>query len=239
VALVFIGGVCGPRSTLAEPPAGSAEGLPDSTRASETGLAWSAAYASRYCFQGLDYSAGRPVVQPQLAASFRRLTFTIWGNGDPARGQLDELDLSLQGEWALDRLSGALGYTHLRYPHRDWQPTHEIFADLGVDAPLQPSLSIHWDVAAGGGRYWTLGLDHETPHGRAALALGARVFLHEHYYGMTGVPSLETHVGITVPWVGLSLQPSLSRFWTWENGDFRGDQAVGDGWVASLTCTSP
>lgn len=239
ILAALIGTAWGPRSTLAEPSAAPSAGPADSSQAPETPLAWSVTYASRYCFQGLDYSDGRPVLQPQMSARFRRITIGIWGNLDPARGELDELDLSCQAELALDRFSGALGYVHLRYPHRDWEPTQELFADLALEAPLQPSLGVHSDVVAGRGRYWTLGLNHEVPWRGAGLALGAKLYVHEHYYGMTGIPALEISAGITVARARLSLQPLLSRYWTWPNGHFRGDQAVNAGWVFGLTASSP
>ena len=46
---------------------------------------WSTLYASRYAFQGLDYSEGRPVFQPSASASMQGFTLGLWGNADQAR----------------------------------------------------------------------------------------------------------------------------------------------------------
>ncbi len=205
----------------------------------EAPIVWSATYASRYCFQGLDYSDGRPVLQPQVSGRIHGTTLAVWGNLDQTRREPNEIDVSLQRDWTLGRSSGLLGYTHLRYPNRDWEPTHEAFVELALVAALEPSLSIHWDVAAGTGRYWAFGVSHEVPWRGGALGLASKLYVHDHYYGLTGIPAVETGVSVTGPWAGISIQPTLARLWTWSNGDFREDQAIRGGWVVSLVCSSP
>lgn len=204
----------------------------------ESPIVFSATYASKYSFQGLDYSEGRPVLQPQVAGSLRGVTLTAWGNLDQTRRELNEIDLSVQRDWTLARLSGAVGYVHLRYPHRGWDPTHEVFADLAVAAALEPSLSVHWDVAAGSGRYWSLGVNHTIPWRGHSAAFATRLFIHDHYYDVSGIPALETTLSATTDWGRISVQPMLTRLWTWANGDFRADQAVRGGWVVGLQCSS-
>ena len=232
VSLLFCGVGAGSGSPSAAEDASS-----DSL--AETPITWSATLASRYSFQGLDYSEGRPVLQPQVSGSLRGLTLTAWGNLDQTRRELNEIDLSLQRDWSLKQLSVTLGYAHFRYPrHRDWDPTHEVLAELTVEAPLEPSLSVHWDVAAGLGRYWALGVNHVIPWQHGSMALATRLYIHDHYYELTGIPALETSLSANATWAGISVQPTLSRLWTWPNGDFRGDQAVRGGWVVSLLCSS-
>jgi hypothetical protein len=159
-----------------------------------------------------------------------------WGNLDQVRRELNELDISLQGDWAAGVLSGDLGYTHLRYPHRvDWEPTHEVFADLALDRVLQPSMSVHWDVDKGRGRYWTLGLSHDVSALTTSVGLSAKLYGHEHYYRMTGISALETGVSVTEALGRLSFHSGLARLWTWQNGDFHDDSSVSPGWLLSLT----
>ena len=233
--LLFCGAPAGPGSPFVTSVAAG-----DAPRDSvaEAPLAWSAIYASRYSFQGLDYSEGRPVLQPQVSGSRQGITLTAWGNVDQTRHQLNEIDLGLQGEWSLKRLSAGLGYARLWYPHRDWEATHEVFSELTLKAPLEPSLSVHWDVAAGLGRYWALGVNRTIPWRGGSVGLASRLYIHYHYYGLTGIPALETGLSATTSWGSISFQPTLSRLWTWGNGDFRGDQAVRGGWVAGLLCSS-
>jgi hypothetical protein len=117
----------------------------------------------------------------------------------------------------------------------DWAPTHEAFLDVALDAPLTPSLSMHWDVAAGSGRYWTLGLSRDVKFRDTTLGLSTKLYAHEHYYDMSGIPALETSASLARSFGGLMLQPAISRLWCWQNGDFRDPLEVPPGWVVSLT----
>jgi hypothetical protein len=205
----------------------------------EKRVSWSATYASHYSYQGLDYSSSRPVLQPQVSARVLGSTLALWGNMDQATHELNEIDLSVQRDWSLHALSGDLGYTHLRYPNRDWDPTHELFVDLNLAAPLDPSVSMHWDVAAGAGRTWALGVEHEFPVKPVALDLATKLYVHGHYYAMSGIPALETSLKGSVGGGGLSIQPTVSRLWTWPNGDYRGIAAVRRSWVIGIIVASP
>jgi hypothetical protein len=202
-------------------------------------LEWNATYASWYSFQGLDYSQGLPVLQPQVSASLHGASLTLWGNLDQSRRELNEVDATIQAEREAGPVTYALGYGYLHYPHRDWEATHELVADLGFAGPVQASLNVHWDVAAGLGRYWTLAMSRDATLHKVTGSLGAKLYMQEHYYDLSGFPALETSLGVSAPWAGLVLQPSLSRIWTWENGDFRGDQAIASRWIVSLSFSSP
>jgi hypothetical protein len=233
---IFVALVTG--SLCAASAAAIAEEVAATDSLAEPPIAWSATYASRYSFQGLDYSAGRPVLQPQVSGTLRGFTLTAWGNMDQTRREIDEIDLSLEREWTLPRTTVSLGYEHLRYPHRDWTPTNELIADLAVEAPLEPSLSVHWDFAAGTGRYWGLGVNRPIPWSRGMVTLATELYYQDHYYGMSGIPALETTLSAATHWGNLSVQPTLSRQWTWPNGDFRDDLAVHGGWVVGLQFAS-
>jgi hypothetical protein len=205
----------------------------------ESQLEWSVTYASRYSFQGLDYSEGRPVLQPEVVYRLGGFGIAVWWNLDQARRELNEVDVSLQREWTSKVFSAAGGYVNLHYPHRaDWEPSHELFADIALEVPLRPSASVHWDVDAGNGRYWTIGLGKELARSIGSIDLSADLYVHDHYYGMTGFSALETSVSVTREWGGLCLAPSLGFLWTWANGDFRGELAVPAGWLAGLTLSS-
>lgn len=198
-------------------------------------FSWSAVYASRYSFQGIDYSDGRPVLQPSASVALRGLTAGFWGNVDQTRREFNEVDLTLQQEVGRGPVSAVLGYAYLHYPNRtDWAPTHEAYLDLGLEAPLAPTLSLHWDVDAGAGRYWTVGLVREFGLPAVTVALSTKLFAQEHYYGMSGIPALETGIALTGNWGPFEFQPAVGRQWTWENGDFRDDLALEPGWLVSL-----
>jgi len=220
------------------PAAVHAEGAPaDSGVVAEaSALSWGVTCASKYSFQGIDYSAGRTVAQPQLGYARHAWSIALWGNLDQARSVLNELDTSVSREWKLGRCSGGAGYQNLQYFHRpDWQPTHELFGSLAVDGALQPSFAVHWDVAAGGGAYWTAGLERDLTWGATTLGLTSRLYAQEHYYGLTGIPSAEGGFTLSRALARQPAQLSVTHHWTWANGDFRGANATRDDWVVALT----
>src|SRR5262249_29959667 len=114
---------------------------------------------------------------------------------------------------------------------QDWVPSAEVFVDLGLEAPFSPTLSVHYDFDAGTGTYTTLGLSHEV---RAPLTLAVNLFHQSHYYGASGIPALEVKASASFPLGVASISPSLSRFVTWDNGDFAGSAAVPSNWLFAI-----
>jgi hypothetical protein len=120
----------------------------------------------------------------------------------------------------------------LRYPNREgWAPSQELFADMSLEAPLSPTLSIHGDIDAGDGIYATLGLTQPIA---GVLSAATNVFYQNHYYGMTGVPSVELKMSGAFNYAGMTLTPSLSRFATTDNGDFAEEARIPSGWLFSV-----
>lgn len=196
---------------------------------------WSLTYASRYAFQGIDYSEGRAVLQPWAALHAGPLTGTVWANANQARHRFDEVDLGVQTPWATGPVSGTAGWLYLRYPNRDWAATHELVVECAANAALSPTLSLHWDVAEGDGLWWTAGASREFASPVGEWQLAAKLHGQEHYYAMTGLPAAETTLGLTIESGGLSFAPSVTRVWSWDNGDWRGDVRPQPAWQAGLT----
>lgn len=216
--------------------------VPDATPeagASDLTASWSFTFASSYLFQGIDYSDGLPVLQPQLSIETRGLSALLWVNYDVETEVPNEYDLYLQRAWSVGRLSFSPGYAYLRYPHRaGWDPTHEALVDLSYDVPFEPSLSFHYDVAAGDGSYTTLGISHGLPGSLDILSLGSKLFYQSHYYATSGFPSWEVNTAATFEFPVVGIQLSTSYFMTWENGDFQGDAAVPSTWLVSMNFVS-
>src|ERR1044071_7620807 len=55
-----------------------------------------ATLASRYLFQGIDYSDGRSVVQPNLVVTQGTFSAVVWANYQPNLGDVNEVDISLK-----------------------------------------------------------------------------------------------------------------------------------------------
>jgi hypothetical protein len=212
----------------------------DSLAKSANSIEWGMTYASKYLFNGgFDYSAGKPVLQPQATAVWNGLSLQIWSNWDQAGREVNEWDTTIQYDWERGRASGAVGIAHLQYPHRDWTPTQELIGTLALKAFLEPTLDLHWDVGEGHGGYWAAGLSRGWATSRASFSLTSKLYGVEHYYGLSGMTALETGMTVTSEWAGLSFESSLQRQWTWENRDLLGDSRISPGWLLTLTVASP
>jgi len=227
--------IAAPATATTVPPA-----TPEETSAPAEHKSWySASYtvmvASRYLFQGLDYSGGKAVLEPELDLSAGPLTAKAWANHDLDRGVSDEFDFSLEHGWTAGKVSGSAGYTHLHYPHRDgWVPSQEFYASVTRESALKATLSVHYDFDAGTGTYSTLGLSRSVERPFGTVSIGANFFHQARYYDLTGIPAVELNMNLSRSIGKLSLTPSVSRFVTWENGDFRGANSVAGAWVFSL-----
>ncbi len=203
--------------------------------ANPTPWAFGTTVASRYLFQGIDYSGGRPVVQPQVALAWRGSSLQFWGNMGTDDWEMNEIDLSVQHEVEIRRLSVTAGIVDLRYPHRDgWGPTREMFVDVALDTPLAPSVSTHYDFEAATGAYVTFSLSQALGKASTVPTISTRLFWQRGYYGMSGVPAVELNCGTEISAGGVKLAPSVSRFLNWKNGTFRGDDTVRGTWTFAL-----
>jgi hypothetical protein len=206
---------------------------PTESVSSKVALSADMTAASRYLFQGFDYSEGRPVIQPNVALQIGSVTANVWGNYHVDRRELDEIDLSIRADHSLGKLSIATGYVSLQYPNRmDWEPSQEIFLDLGLEAALSPTLSVHHDFDAGNGTYSVLGLTHSIG---SSLSLATNAFYLARYYGQTGFSALEVKSSWERSVGAYTFTPSISHFVTWTNGDFKDDEAVPSNWVFALS----
>jgi hypothetical protein len=196
---------------------------------------WDASLASKYLFQGIDYSDGKPVLQPEVTVSVRSFSAILWVNHDLHTQQPNEVDLFLQYNVGIPRLDLTTGYARNHYPHREgWDPSQEVYLDLSCDAPLSPSLSVHYDFDAGKGSYSTLSLDREVPNPLRTMSAGLKLYYQNNYYEATGFPSLELHIGTEQAIGPFKITPSMSRFITWPNGGFRDENAVSATWYLAV-----
>ena len=228
---------CALAADLSDPPEPSSIPSPPPAEppASPISVSGSMSFASRYLFQGIDYSAGKPVLNPEADLSAGPLGAKLWVNHDLDLRVSNEFDFSLLHEWKAKKFSFATGYTYLWYPHREgWIPSQELYVEMSRDGVLNPSLSVHYDFDAGMGTYSTFGLSHGFERKMGTITLGTNLFYQDHYYGLSGIPSSEWNVHFEKTLHGTTLTPSVSRFVTWANGDFRDANAVTGAWLFSF-----
>lgn len=196
----------------------------------------SMSFATRYLFQGIDYSNGKPVLNPEADLSAGPISAKLWVNHDLDLGVSNEFDFSVLHEWKARKFSFTTGYTYLWYPHRDgWDPSQEFYLEASRDGVLNPSLSVHYDFDAGMGTYSTFGLSHGFERHFGTISLGANLFYQDHYYELSGFPASEWNAHLEKTFHHTTVTPSLSRFVTWRNGDFRDANAVKSAWLFSFS----
>jgi len=188
--------------------------------------------ASRYLFQGFDYSDGQGVVQPNASLAFQHLTANVWGNWQMNLQEFNEFDFSLKVDHAFGKLSAAAGYVNLQYPNRPtWEPSQELCLDLAVEGALAPTFSVHYDFDKGKGTYSTLGLSHSVG---SSFSLATNVFYQGRYYGATGFPAAELKASWGHEVGSYTFAPAVSYFATWSNGDFKDAAAIPANWLFAL-----
>ncbi len=234
-------------SSQSQPGSKEPEGLEPEPPANFS-IGWDITLASKYIFQGIDYSEGnKHVVQPEVTLTVKDFSAILWFNYDLHAKKFNEIDLYLQYSREIENLILTAGYGHFNYDRVEWdqeqevfiewEPSQEVFIDLSYNTLLNPYLSIHYDFDAGEGSYSTLGISHgmETPLG--ALSLGTNIFYQANYYGFTGFPSMELNGAMEYSIGPFTITPSISYFLTWENGDFTEDGPEGpvpDTWLFSI-----
>lgn len=197
---------------------------------------WDVTLASKYIWQGFDYSNGGSVLQPEAHLSANNFSATLWFNHDVDTNKTDEFDLYLQYDRTISNYALSAGYAYYEYPqnepHRDsWESSQELYLDISHSNAFNPSLSIHYDFDVGEGAYYALGVSHDYEAGAGSFALAANLFYHDGYYDVSGIPSFELNASTGFDVGSLTISPSISYFHTWENGDFRGVNAVPDTWL--------
>src|SRR3972149_3171537 len=198
-------------------------------------IGWDMTLASKYLFQGRDYSNDKAVIQPEVTLTFKEFSAILWSNYALDTKEFNEFDLYLQYSREVQALSLTTGYAHYNYPHREgWDPSQEVFIEASGKTMLNPSLGVHYDFDAGNGAYFNLGINHETGPSLGAVSLGINLFYMDNYYENSGFPSTEFNVNKEFSFGSLTITPSVSYFLSWDNGDFRDDNAVSDTWLFSI-----
>ncbi|NNC37302.1 MAG: hypothetical protein EX271_03450 [Acidimicrobiales bacterium] len=122
--------------------------------ADDVSLSVSADYVSEYVFRGVSYARG--AIQPGLEVSTQGFTAGVWASlstGDLADAAGDEVDVYAGYSWDVsDTVSADVGATVYHFPGSDGglfdfggASTFEVYAGLGFDAALSPSLYGYYD----------------------------------------------------------------------------------------------
>ncbi|MCA9755303.1 MAG: hypothetical protein KDA27_05830 [Candidatus Eisenbacteria bacterium] len=224
-------------TAVADQQAGTAEQVGISeTPGSPVAVDWGLTFASRYLFQGQDLSNGKPVAQPELALSYGAISGSLWMNRDFAESHFNEIDGFVSVGRDFSKLWASIGYGYYEYPNRDdWDPSQEIIFDFALAAPVSPTLTVNYDFDAGDGYYATLGGSQALPGQLSTLSAYSNLFYQGSYYDVSGIPAWELGLATERELGGFLFAGAVSRFTTWDNGDFANEGAVPANWYFSLS----
>lgn len=117
--------------------------------------------SSAYVWRGLTIG-NRPVVQPGVSISAGGLSIASWGNVWHAAGMrtFSEHDLTVEYGRSIGPLAVSAGWTN--YYFRDLAAdshSNELYARVGVERFLNPSVAVYHDFQIGSGTYVALGVE--------------------------------------------------------------------------------
>lgn len=161
---------------------------------------------TNYIFRGVTV-VDDPVFQPDASVSFKYLTLGMWQNvllseavGEGGVGTApacNEIDYYVDFTYQYNIFSGSVGWIYYDFPHTPLSDTQEVYFGFGASIPLNPSVTMYWDVADNAGGLYTLfSISHDlnvasltfTP----SLGLGISNARHSAYYA--GVDMGSPHI---------------------------------------------
>ena len=162
VGLALLG--VGARPAAADEAADVQSAVADAQAASDWSFSIDAAYNSKYVWRGINTVNGS-VFQPSVTVGYKGLSLNVWGNMDLSdvnghSGRFTELDYTLGYGWDCGDLAFGVGAIYYRFPHTGFPDTTELYASVGVNTLLSPTLTVYQDIDEADGTYISLGVSH-------------------------------------------------------------------------------
>jgi uncharacterized protein (TIGR02001 family) len=181
---------------------------------------------SRYIWRGFDlFAPNNAAFQPSLTYTFGESGFSanVWTSfalGDRAVYRADdEIDLTVTYAFKTpESLALAVGFTHYGWystPRFSFKrdTTQEFFASAGLPSlPLEPSLTVYYDVNLGSGLYALLKIGRAVPLGGATeLRLSAGLGYNAgQFIAGSGLSDLSLGASLPFKWGRLTFAPSIN-----------------------------
>ncbi|MBN1817078.1 MAG: hypothetical protein JW828_06930 [Sedimentisphaerales bacterium] len=196
-------------------------------------------YFSKYIWRGQNLQDDG-AIQPALSFTYGSLTGSIWGSldltnyadvdGDGSRdnsGEITEVDYSLDYTDSIPGLEGlsySIGVINYTFPNTPFDDTTEVYAGLGFDLPLSPTVTLYRDVDNIDGTYINFGVSHsydkiaelasDMPVGMeisASLGWGSNAY-NKGYWGISDDSAQDLTISLAFPFElsGWSVTPSIS-----------------------------
>ena len=125
---------------------------------------------SQYIWRGLEQSHNSVVIQPSVTLGYEGFGFNVWGNMDTDRhirgsdestSKYTETDMTLSYAKTLGMFKLSGGYIY--YALDGLQDSQEVFASVGLDTILNPTLSVYREIAHYPAWYFNFGISHSQP----------------------------------------------------------------------------
>ena len=119
------------------------------------------ALLSQYVWRGYALSDSSLVIQPSISVGYKGFGLNLWGNLDTdyydTGKDFNEIDLTLSYDKSFGMMGLGLGYIYYGLEGEDSQ---ELYASLGLDTFLAPTLTVYRDYDTFGSWYILLGISH-------------------------------------------------------------------------------
>lgn len=219
---------------------------PDEDTESPWAVAIESAFLSKYVWRGSVWTDGA-VWQPSCTVQWKKLSCTVFLNMDLSdangeSGEFNEIDLTIDYSSQWKRVIWSAGLSFYHYPNAPSESTLEGYLGLGLDVPLEPTLTFAQDVDEAGGLYVSLAASHSFESvlsfsDSASLSVDLSASLgygsHSHnayYYGIDDAGLADFTVGLAIPIrIGehTAVTPSLHASWLLD-GEIRAASADPD-----------
>ena len=123
---------------------------------------------SKYIWRGYELSNDSIVIQPSITVGYKGFSINLWGNldtdlddMDPAisdKSEWNETDLTLSYERSFDMVGMEVGYIYYGLDGVD--DSEEIYASVGLDVLLSPTLTVYREISHLPGWYFNFGISH-------------------------------------------------------------------------------
>lgn len=123
-----------------------------------------AGFFSKYVSRGLTLTDG-PVFQPDIWASYKGFTLSIWGSMDltdknKLSGDFSEFDYTLDYSNNIGKLAYSGGVIYYNFLNTGAKDTSEVYAGVSCDVLLKPKLVVYYDFWQVDGFYGVISIRH-------------------------------------------------------------------------------
>lgn len=172
-----------------------------------------------YVWRGIKLSDDQGVTQPSVSFSYGNYSANYWASYDNGEAENNETDLTLSYARDMGKYSIEVGYIFYDLDAVDGD-SHEVYASVGFDTLLSPSVTYYHDIGIGQGGFLVGSIGHTLPLSDGIdLNLGASASMNfgnevmEDGSSFTGLYNGEVtaSVALAVPSVpGLTVEPKIA-----------------------------